>query len=45
MQVTFYVAGGKMFKETYEVKDRESARRTGEQRNPTCKIIAMNPVY
>ena len=44
MEVTFYV-GGKTFKETYEVNDRESARRTGEQRNPTAKIIAMNPVY
>ena len=44
MEVTFYV-GGKTWKETYEVNDRESAKRTAEQRNPTAKVIAMNVVY
>ncbi len=43
MEVTFYV-GGKTWKETYEVNDRESARITAKQRNPTAKIIGMNPV-
>ena len=44
MEVKFYV-GGKTWKETYEVNDRESAKRTAEQRNPTAKVIAMNVVY
>ena len=44
MEVTFYL-GGKTWKETYEVNDHESARRTAESRNPTAKVIAMNPMY
>ncbi len=42
--VTFYV-GGKTWKKTYEVNDRKSAKRTVESRNPTAKIIVMNPVF
>ncbi len=44
MEVTFWV-GGKTWKETYEVNDRDSAKRTAESRNPTAKIIGMNPVF
>ena len=44
MEVTFYV-GGKTWKETYEVNNRQDAKRTAESRNPTAKIIALNPVY
>ena len=44
VQVSFFV-GGKSWKETYMVSNLQDAKRTAEQRNPTAKVVAMNPVY
>ena len=44
VEVTFYV-GGRTWIETYVVNALQAARRTGEPRNPTTKIVALNPVY
>ena len=44
MEVIFYV-GWTTWQKTYEVKERESARRIVESRNQTPKIIAMNLVF
>jgi len=44
VQSTFGV-GGQTFMETYVVSNLKDAKKTAEQRNPTAKIIAMNPVF
>ncbi len=44
VQVTFWV-GGQTFRETYVVSNLQDAKKTAEQRNPTAKIVAMNPVF
>ena len=44
VEVTFYV-GGKTWKETYVVSILQDAKRTAESRNPTAKVVALNPVY
>ncbi len=38
VEVTFYV-GGKTWKETYEVNNRQDAKRTAESRKPTAKLL------
>ncbi len=43
-KVTLY-AGGKTFEEVVVVAKFEDAKRTSEARNPSAKVIAMNPVY
>jgi len=44
VQVVFWV-GGQTFMETYVVSNLQDAKKTAEQRNPTAKIVAMNPVF
>ncbi|HGY5538839.1 MAG TPA: hypothetical protein ACN46Y_00830, partial [Prochlorococcus sp.] len=44
VQSTFGV-GGQTLKETYVVSNLQDAKKTAEQRNPTAKIVAMNPVF
>ena len=44
VEVTFYV-GGKTWKEIYVVSNLQDAKRTAESRNPTAKVVALNPVY
>ena len=44
VEVTVYV-GGKTWKETYVVSNLQDAKRTAESRNPTAKVVALNPVY
>ncbi len=44
VQVVFWI-GGQTFKETYVVSNLQDAKKTAEQRNPTAKIVAMNPVF
>ena len=44
IEITFFVSG-KSFKETYVVSNLQDAKRTAEARNPTAKIVSMNPVF
>ena len=44
VQVTFF-NGGRTWKETYEVNNLEAAKITAKSRNPTSKVIAMNPIF
>jgi len=44
VKVTLYV-GGKTFEEIVHVAKFEDAKRTAEARNPSAKVIALNPVY
>ncbi len=44
IEVTFFVSG-KSFKETYVVSNFQDAKMTAESKNPTAKIVAMNPVF
>ena len=44
VKVTLY-AGGQTFEEVVVVAKFEDAKRTAEARNPSAKVIAMNPVY
>ena len=44
VKVTFFQSG-KTFEEVYEVNNLEAAKITASSRNPTCKVIAMNPIY
>ena len=44
VKVTLY-AGGQTFEEVVVVAKFEDAKRTAQARNPSAKVIAMNPVY
>ena len=44
VKVTLYVAG-KVFDETVEARDYESARRTALARNPTAKVVSVTAVF
>ena len=44
VKVTLWV-GGRVFDEVVEVATVEDAKRTALARNPTAKVIAMNPVF
>ena len=43
-EVTLY-QDGQTFKEVVVVSKFEDARETALERNPTAKVIAMNPVF
>ena len=44
VKVTLYVSG-KTFEEIVHVAKFEEAKRTALARNPSAKVVAMNPVY
>ena len=44
VKVTLWV-GGRTFEEVVHVARFEDAKRTGLARNPTAKVVAMNPVF
>lgn len=44
VKITLY-AGGKTFEEVVVVAKFEDAKRTALARNPSAKVIAVNPVY
>lgn len=44
VKVTLYV-GGKVFYEVIEVASVEDAKRTALSRNPTARVVALNPVF
>ena len=43
-EVKLYV-GGKVFTEEVYAHDPKSARETAQVRNPSCKVIGVNPVF
>ena len=43
VELTYY-QGGKTWKEVVHANNVQDAKKMGEARNPTIKIIAMNPV-
>ena len=43
VELTYY-QGGKKWKEVVHANNFQDAKKIGEARNPTIKIIAMNPV-
>ena len=44
VKVTLWV-GGRTFEEVAHVARFEDAKRTALARNPTAKVVAMNPVF
>ena len=44
VEVTLY-QGGQTFKDVVIVSKFEDARKTAQVRNPTAKIVALNPVF
>ena len=40
-----YFQGGKTWKETVHANNVTDAKKTGEARNPSIKIVAANPVF
>ena len=44
VKVTRWV-GGRTFEEVVHVARFEDAKRTALARNPTAKVVAMNPVF
>lgn len=44
VKVTLYVSG-KVFTETVEAADYESARRTALARNPTARVVSVTAVF
>tara|TARA_R100000805_G_C3600821_1_gene101506 strand:+ start:102 stop:242 length:141 start_codon:yes stop_codon:yes gene_type:complete len=44
VKVTLWV-GGRTFEEVVHVARFEDAKRTALARNPTAKVVAMNPVF
>ena len=44
VEVTLY-QGGQNFKDVVVVSKFEDAKKTALARNPTAKVVAMNPVY
>ncbi len=42
--VTMY-QGGKTFTEEVYANDAKSAKETSKVRNPTCKVIGVNPTF
>ena len=44
VKVTLWV-GGRTFEEVVHVARFEDATRTALARNPTAKVVAMNPVF
>jgi len=43
-EVKLYV-GGKVFTESLEASNNQDARKTALARNPTAKVIGVNPVF
>jgi hypothetical protein len=43
VKVTLY-AGGQTFEEIVVVAKFEDAKKTAEARNPSAKVVAMNPI-
>ena len=43
VEITYY-EGGQTWKEIVRANNVQDAKKIGEARNPTIKIIAMNPV-
>ena len=43
VRVTLYV-GGTTFEEVVHVTKFEEAKKTALERNPTAKVVAMNPI-
>lgn len=44
VKVTLYVSG-KVFTETVDAADYESARRTALARNPTARVVSVTAVF
>jgi len=44
VKVTLYVSG-KVFAETVEAADYETARRTALARNPTARVVSVTAVF
>lgn len=44
VKVTLYVSG-KVFTETVDADDYESARRTALARNPTARVVSVTAVF
>ena len=44
IKVTLYVAG-RVFDEIVQARDYQDAKRTALARNPTAKVIAINPIF
>ena len=43
VEITYW-EGGSTWKEIIRANNVQDAKKTGEARNPTIKIVAMNPV-
>ena len=44
VKVTFFI-GGRCWDEVYEVNNLADAKIPAVSRNPTAKVIAMNPIF